>query len=625
MSRITGLHKIAAFLIIMLSLVLWVEPASAMKLEVLRQKLAENRAGWKAAETSLSNLSTEQFRQMLGFAPLVREETIQQLSIEPESQVIYELPAAFDWRNNNGDWVTAVKTQGECGACTAFATLAAFETLVMLDAGNPTPEVDLSEQYLVSCGPSGTRGGYAYGGCIGNYSDFISDFLMGAGVPDETCFPYAAGQDTGTEPPCDGACADAAARMKKIVSWSYIAPQAGFYLPRPDQIKAVLVNKPVPCGMFIYDDFKHYAGGIYEPVSGQDSIGGHLACIVGYDDSQNCWIVKNSWGEGWGEDGFFRIGYDQTSGNSLTMFGLEALDLSYGEPVITTTTTTSIPVTTTTVPGTTTTTTTVPQSDAPNLIPCAPYGWSYPIVPSAQQGTSDFNPQSDVLYPSPRRTYIDFAVCNDSDIPVEEPFTVSFYIDGREAYAAVVDDKLTGKSYRAWLDEEFSFSEGEHTLLFAVDADGAIEEGDEGDNVFEMSFKWGALWPVVYGRMFGPAGSDTVPLLRKVRDEVLMASGEGRACVRMLYRLSWDIAMILLSDTELRLQTAGVVKQLLPEAACLADGETVLLSSAKLASCEALLDRFASRGGPKVKALAAALQEKMREGTLFDQLGIQIE
>jgi hypothetical protein len=93
----------------------------------------------------------------------------------------------------------------------------------------------------------------------------------------------------------------------------------------------------------------------------------------------------------------------------------------------------------------------------------------------------------------------------------------------------------------------------------------------------------------------------------------------------MLYRLSWDIAMLLLSDTELRLQTAGVVKQLLPEAACLADGETVLLSSSKLASCEALLDRFASRGGPKVKALAAALQEKMREGTLFDQLGIQVE
>jgi hypothetical protein len=624
MSRITGLHKIAAFLITMLSLVLWVEPASAIKLEVLRQKLAENRAGWKAAETSLSNLSTEQFRQMLGFAPLVREDTIQPLSIEPESQVIYELPASFDWRNNNGDWVTAVKTQGECGACTAFATLAAFETLVMLDAGNPAPEVDLSEQYLVSCGPAGTRDGYAYGGCIGNYSDYIADFLMGAGVPDETCFPYAAGQDTGTEPPCAGACADAATRMKKIASWSYIAPQAGFYLPRPEQIKAVLVNKPVPCGMFIYDDFKHYAGGIYEPVSGQESIGGHLACIVGYDDSQNCWIVKNSWGEGWGEDGFFRIGYDQTSGNSLTMFGLEALDVSYGDPVITTTTTTSMSVTTTTVPGSTTTTS-VPQTDGPNLMPCAPYGWSFPIVPSSQQGTSDFNPESDVLYPAPRRTYIDFAVCNDSDVSLNESFAVSLFIDGTEAYTAEIGADLAGRSYRAWLDEQYSFSEGEHTLLFSVDVRDEIAEIDEDDNDVEMSFSWSALWPGVYERMFGAGSNDSVMLLRKVRDEVLMASGEGRACVRMLYRLSWDIAMLLLSDTELRMQTAGVVKQFLPEAGCLADGETVFLADSKLASCEALLDRFASRGGPKVKALAAALQEKIREGTLFDQLKIQIE
>lgn len=603
----------------MLSLVLSAVPASAITLELLRQKLAESDAGWAAAETSLSHLSTEEFSRMLGFVPLNRDDALRQPGMLSESLVLYALPAAFDWRNNGGNWVTAVKNQDECGACTAFATLAAFETLIMLDEEITAPEIDLSEQYLISCGPAGTRDGYSYGGCIGNYSDYISDFLMGTGVPDEICFPYVADQDTGTEPPCSGACADAAARIKKIVSWTYIAPQSGGYLPRPDQIKAVLVNKPVPCGMYIYDDFKHYAGGIYEPVPGKESIGGHLACIVGYDDSQSCWIVKNSWGTAWGESGFFRIGYNQTSSNSLTMFGLEALDLDYGDSGITTTTTMSS--TTTTIA----TTTTIPEDDSPNLIPCAPYGWSFPIVPSSQQGTSDFDPATDMLYPAPRRTYIDFAVCNDSDVPVGGHFAVSLYIDGTEAYTAEISEDLEGKSYRVWLDEQYTFSEGEHTLLFSVDVRDEIAEADEDDNTVEVSFNWTSLWPGLYERMFGSGSSDTLGLLRKVRDEALMACGEGRACVRMLYRLSWEVAMLLLRDGELRLQAAEVAKQVLPEAACLAEGETVLLSSSKLASCEALLDRFAARGGPKVRALAAGIKEKIREGTLFSELGIQTE
>jgi hypothetical protein len=541
---------------------------------------------------------------------------------------MYGLPVAFDWRYNNGNWVTPVKMQGECGACTAFATVAAFETLIMLEAGSSEPAPDLSEQYLVSCGPSGTRDGYAYGGCIGNYSDYISGFLRSAGVPDEACFSYAAGQDIGTEPPCGDACADAAARIKKIMSWSYIAPQALGFLPTPDQIKAVLVNKPVPCGMYIYDDFKHYAGGIYEPVSGQDIIGGHLACIVGYDDAQQCWIVKNSWGTAWGEDGFFRIGYNQTSGSSLTMFGLEALDLSY-EDLGGSTTTTSIldttTTTTTTVAGTTTTTTAVPEDENPNLMPCAPYGWSFPIVPSSQQGTSDFKPESEVLYPAPRKTYIDFAVCNDSDVPISGSFAVSLFIDGMEAYTAEISEDLEGKSYRAWLDQPYSFSEGEHTLLVSVDVQDEVAEADEDDNSVEMSFSWSALWPGVYERMLGPGGNDTVRLLRRLRDDVLMAGGEGRACVRMLYRLSWEVGLFLMSDAELRTQTADVINQMLPEAECLLDGETILLSHSKLASCEALLDRFAARGGPNVRSLAAGLKAKIREGALFGELGIQTE
>jgi hypothetical protein len=246
-------------------------------------------------------------------------------------------------------------------------------------------------------------------------------------------------------------------------------------------------------------------------------------------------------------------------------------------------------------------------------------------VPSSQQGTSDFEPESDVLYPAPRKTYIDFAVCNDSDVPLSGSFAVSLFIDGIEAYTTEISEDIEGKSYRAWLDQPYSFSEGEHTLYFTVDVRDEVAEAVEDDNSVELSFSWSALWPGVYERMFGPGGSDTVRLLRRLRDDVLMAGGEGRACVRMLYRQSWEIALLLMSDAELRTQTADVVNQMLPDAVCLADGETILLSRAKLASCEALLDRFAARGGPNVRSLAAELKAKMREGALFDELGIQTE
>jgi hypothetical protein len=64
--------------------------------------------------------------------------------------------------------------------------------------------------------------------------------------------------------------------------------------------------------MNVYDDFMYYSGGVYSHVSGKLD-GGHAIEIVGYDDTNQCFIVKNSWGTGWGESGFFQINYDQVT------------------------------------------------------------------------------------------------------------------------------------------------------------------------------------------------------------------------------------------------------------------------------------------------------------------------
>jgi len=67
---------------------------------------------------------------------------------------------------------------------------------------------------------------------------------------------------------------------------------------------------PMTACFVVYGDFRYYRSGVYRHVSGEQ-LGGHCVTIVGYDDNQKCWICKNSWGAGWGENGFFKIGYGE--------------------------------------------------------------------------------------------------------------------------------------------------------------------------------------------------------------------------------------------------------------------------------------------------------------------------
>ena len=62
---------------------------------------------------------------------------------------------------------------------------------------------------------------------------------------------------------------------------------------------------PMIACLSVYDDFFSYGGGVYHHVTG-NMAGGHCVLVVGYSQSQGCWICKNSWGTGWGEAGFFQ-------------------------------------------------------------------------------------------------------------------------------------------------------------------------------------------------------------------------------------------------------------------------------------------------------------------------------
>lgn len=211
-----------------------------------------------------------------------------------------ETPPEWDWRDMeyngiSGDWCSPVKNQGGCGSCWAFSTLGMIEAQINIMEGSPDLDVDLSEQYLLSCPPDS-------GGCCGWSCYEALEFLeLSGGAIPEDCFPYQADDTI----PCDEKCQNWVDFLIPIEDFKY------YRNVRIDDIKSKIISfGPVSASFKVYEDFNRYTGGVYRHSSGEFE-GYHAIVIVGYDDEMQCWICKNSWGEHWGEDGFFKIGYGE--------------------------------------------------------------------------------------------------------------------------------------------------------------------------------------------------------------------------------------------------------------------------------------------------------------------------
>lgn len=255
------------------------------RLAALQKAIAAEGLNWQAGETSLSRLSAEEQRRRLGARPafLVGEDGSAAAAPDPAPAA---LPAVFDWRDHAGNWVTAVRDQGTCGSCWAFATVGVLESLVKIAHGAAN-DIDLSEQTLVNCSGAGD--------CEGGYMHLAAEFLRKTGAPREECYPYAASD--GLCSPCPGWMA----RTVRVTSWNSYSNRSKAVL------QAAVVQAPIAAFMEVYSDLYSYRSGVYARTSGAVYRGGHGVLIVGYNDSEGYWICKNSWGSDWGESGFFRI------------------------------------------------------------------------------------------------------------------------------------------------------------------------------------------------------------------------------------------------------------------------------------------------------------------------------
>ncbi len=247
--------------------------------------------------TKFSDLTPSEFRrQFLGLNRRLR------LPADAEKAPILptnDLPTDFDWRDHGA--VTGVKDQGACGSCWSFSATGALEGAHYLATGEL---VSLSEQQLVDCDHECDPEEYGAcdSGCNGGLMTTAFEYTLKAGgLEREEDYPY-----TGTD---RGSCKFDKSKIAATVSnFSVISLDE-------DQIAANLVkNGPLAVGINAVF-MQTYIGGVSCPyICGKHL--DHGVLLVGYGSAgyapirlkeKPYWIIKNSWGENWGENGFYKI------------------------------------------------------------------------------------------------------------------------------------------------------------------------------------------------------------------------------------------------------------------------------------------------------------------------------
>ncbi len=177
---------------------------------------------------------------------------------------VVDIPSSFDWRNVKGkNYMTSVKAQAPCGSCWAMAIVGSMEANYNIEHKLGVPKIDLSEQYLVSdC--------FTGGNCGGCWPHNALPYVKSSGISDEGCYPY-----TGLNSACNR-CGGWNNRLWSLNSWV-----------KYNDKSVAEVKKLIYCK---------------GPVGACNS--DHCVVFLGWDDATQKWIIKNSWGTGWGTNGY---------------------------------------------------------------------------------------------------------------------------------------------------------------------------------------------------------------------------------------------------------------------------------------------------------------------------------